>query len=244
MGTPVQRWLVAVIGGVLVIAGCWFLTSRFDSQPVRSPAMWPTLDPEESVLVDSAAAQAAGVRRGDVVLVRAIEAWPRDGAIRNWPGPVAELSFVLRVAGVGGDTVRCCDAEGRLAVNGQPLDEAYASDGNAVHGEFSVTVPEGRLFLLGDARNLARDSRVQLDHAAGTVPAASVLGRVVAVHAPPWRVRLIAGWPGPALLLPVAAVLAGSVLVGCAGWVLLRRAAARLAAGLRRIRKVPAPAPW
>ncbi|MCW0121709.1 signal peptidase I, partial [Bacillus subtilis] len=80
-------------------------------QPYTVPtdSMSPTVKPGDRVLAERI--DGADVRRGDVV-VFTDEVW---GA----------TPMVKRVVGVGGDKVACCDREGRLTVNGTPVDEPY-----------------------------------------------------------------------------------------------------------------------
>ncbi|MDT0341141.1 signal peptidase I [Streptomyces litchfieldiae] len=97
-----------------------------------------------------------------------------------------DQDLIKRVIGVGGDTVACCDAEGRVTVNGAPLDEPYLYPGNPPSQiEFEVTVPEGRIFVMGDHRSNSADSRYHLeDPGQGTVPVDSVVGRAVVIAWP------------------------------------------------------------
>jgi signal peptidase I len=53
--------------------------------------------------------------------------------------------LVKRVIGVAGDRVACCDAEGRIVVNGVPLDEDYII-GRTDQVRFDVTVPPASMF--------------------------------------------------------------------------------------------------
>jgi hypothetical protein len=103
-----------------------------------------------------------------------------------------EDDVVKRVIAVGGQTVRCCDEEGRVQVDGKSLDEPYIHwDGGAPNGnqEFdSFTVPEGTLWVMGDNRNNSADSRVQggggID---GVVPVENVIGKARFIVLPPSR---------------------------------------------------------
>lgn len=102
-----------------------------------------------------------------------------------------EQDLIKRVIGVGGDTVACCDAKGRVTVNGTPLDEPYVNPGNAPSEiRFEVKVPPGRLFVMGDHRANSADSRFHLDEAFnGTIGEDGVVGQAVVIAWPfdHWR---------------------------------------------------------
>ena len=89
--------------------------------------------------------------------------------------------------------MQCCDAQGRIIVNGAPLDEPYII-GPTDQVPFDITVPEGSIFVMGDNRGNSRDSRFHLEVASGTVPAENVVGRVVAVV---WPFNRLATEPIP-----------------------------------------------
>ncbi|HEV2890761.1 MAG TPA: signal peptidase I [Frankiaceae bacterium] len=106
-------------------------------------------------------------------------------------GAPGEKDFIKRVIGVPGDVVACCDTtlkddEGnvvnRITINGQVIDEPYVylSDETTPQAVFEpVTVPEGRLFVMGDHRDGSSDSRYN-----GTIPESAVVGRAFAVFYP------------------------------------------------------------
>jgi signal peptidase I len=104
----------------------------------------------------------------------------------HWVGSIVGLSapdekdFIKRVIGVGGDVVQCCDRQGRLTVNGRALDEPYVFEDNPTdqRGFGPITVPQGRLFVMGDHRGLSQDSRAYADtKEKGTIPVDQVIGR-------------------------------------------------------------------
>jgi signal peptidase I len=156
-----------------------------------------------------------------------------------------QTDYIKRVIGVPGDKVVCCNAQGLITVNGVPLHEqSYLFPGNTpgeapagYSGHFSITVPPGRLWVLGDNRAISADSRLhQDDPGHGTIPESAVIGRAFMIVWPRsrWRVlpipstfsqpgvtspaRAAAGsWPGAvqaeptAPFLPLGAGLAGAV---------------------------------
>jgi len=119
-----------------------------------STSMENTVRPGSTILVE----KGQGVRRGDVIVLS------RPG------GP-----FIRRVIGLPGDRVACCTA-GHVTVNGKPLEESYVYPGDQPSAvTFSVTLPPGQLWVLGDHRSIAIDSRMW-----GPVPVSDVIGRAVA----------------------------------------------------------------
>ncbi|GGX73059.1 signal peptidase I [Streptomyces fructofermentans] len=97
-----------------------------------------------------------------------------------------EKDLIKRVVAVGGDTVKCCDPQGRVTVNGMPLDEAYIHPGNKPSSfGFEVKVPEGRLWVMGDHRANSADSRFhRTESYNGTVSEDEVVGRAMVIAWP------------------------------------------------------------
>ncbi len=129
--------MVALTGGVARAV----TTARDFSVPGQS--MENTVVPGDIVMVD----RTAPVNRGDVIVAQE----PSDGSL-----------LVRRVIGLPGDRVACCDAQGRMSVNGKVLDETYLYPGDAAaRATFGVTVPAGKLWLMGDHRSLSLDSQTE-----------------------------------------------------------------------------------
>lgn len=97
--------------------------------------------------------------RGDIVVFEDTNGW----LDKNSKGENQYL--VKRIIGLPGDTISCCSEDGRILVNGEPYSEPYIVQGS--NEPFKTqTVPEGKMFVLGDNRMFSADSRYHID--AGT----------------------------------------------------------------------------
>lgn len=105
----------------------------------------------------------------------------RTSVVAYWPDERKEVLIPSRIAGVAGDTLEL--RNGVLWINSAPVLERYVAPQRAEQ-EFSlshapVTVPEGHVWLLGDFRDMSKDSR----HV-GPFPYSALAGRITHVHAP------------------------------------------------------------
>ncbi|MGW0577706.1 signal peptidase I [Streptomyces sp. NPDC002920] len=165
--------LVVALGLVLFLGGFGWAALVYRPYTVPTSSMSPTIEAGSRVLAQKV--DGDQVRRGDVVVF----------TDKTW---VSNARVVKRVVAVGGDTVSCC-TKGKLTVNGKQIDEPYLPEGSKAEiTDFgTVTVPEGRLFLLGDERQGSLDSTAHLtDAASGTVARSAVEARVDAVIFP-WK---------------------------------------------------------
>ncbi|GAA3217167.1 hypothetical protein GCM10020256_19980 [Streptomyces thermocoprophilus] len=130
--------LAVALGLVLFLGGFVWGAVVYRPYTVPTGSMTPTIGAGDRVLAQRV--DGDQVRRGDVVVF----------TDRTW---VSNAPVVKRVVAVGGDTVACC-TDGKLTVNGKQIDEPYLPAGSQaeITGFPTVTVPEGRLFLLGDER--------------------------------------------------------------------------------------------
>ncbi|HET9382814.1 MAG TPA: signal peptidase I [Streptomyces sp.] len=220
--------LAVALGMVLFLGGFGWGAVVYRPYTVPTTSMTPSIDAGDRVLAQRV--DGSEVRRGDVVVFK-------DATWANVP-------MLKRVVAVGGDTVACCE-DGRLKVNGKEIDEPYLAEGEAagVANFPTVTVPEGRLFLLGDERGNSVDSTAHLaDAAKGTVSRDTVEGRVDAVVWPmngmlqrPTGFEALGPLSSPGPLRTTGALIAGGavlVLGGAAyGPLAKRRGASRARAG-------------
>jgi len=89
--------------------------------------------------------------------------------------------------------VKCCNAQGLVTVNGVALHEqSYLYPGAAPSQiKFNIVVPKGRLWVMGDNRQVSDDSRLRMsDPGGGTIPENMVIGRAFVIVWPPshWRI--------------------------------------------------------
>ncbi|MEU8330946.1 signal peptidase I [Micromonospora sp. NPDC048839] len=139
---------VAILVAVLVRA---FVLQTFF---IPSPSMENTLKIDDRVLVNKLVYDFRSPHRGEVIVFKA----PIE-----WSGNPEGEDFIKRVIGVPGDHVVCCDPQERLMINGKSLDEPYIFSMDGVRDkpadqEFDITVPKGRLWVMGDHRSASGDS--------------------------------------------------------------------------------------
>ena len=169
---------------------------------VPSESMEPLFVTDDRILVQKVSYWGNDVKRGDVVVFEDPGGWLGPPPVLNvvqkglstiglYP---AGGHLVKRVIAIGGDRVTCCDAKGRVTVNGIPLEESdYVMDGQQPSAkEFDIRVPEDRLWVMGDNRANSEDSRYHQDlRGKGTIPVENVVGKVFAVVWPLGRFTLV-----------------------------------------------------
>lgn len=125
---------------------------------------------------------------GDWLVVSAINTKITQGdiVISTQPNAFNE-PIVKRVIAKGGQTVDIDFTDGIVYVDGQALDEKYiAAPTHTREGiTFPITVPEGKLFLMGDNRNDSTDSRSPL---VGCVDERYILGVVKCRATPNFKI--------------------------------------------------------
>jgi signal peptidase I len=173
---------------------------------IPSPSMEPQFIKNDRILVQKVSYWGGGSpRRGDIIVFEDPGGWLDANEGDQARSPVTEVMekiglyptgghLVKRVIGVGGDRVVCCDAQGRITVNGKALDEkSYLPKGTAPSQiKFDRTVPQGHLWMMGDNRGFSYDSRGHMGSpGGGYVDEDLVVGKVFALIWPWKRAEII-----------------------------------------------------
>jgi signal peptidase I len=193
---PLWQETILLLGIALVLAiviKAFFVQAFY----IPSESMEPGLVKNDRILVQKVSYWGGNApSRGDVVVFKDPGGWLGESESAGPPNLLANGMekiglypagghLVKRVIGVEGDTIECCDKQGRLLVNGVPLDDVSFTKNDAecqgpMPGDCDWEVgpvPEGRLFVMGDHRDNSRDSSAHLSDGP-FVPVDLVVGKV------------------------------------------------------------------
>lgn len=192
--------IIAVMAMALsFVVKTWLLQAFY----IPSGSMQDTLVKDDRVIVSKLTPRPVDLQRGDVVVFQDPGNWlspPPPVVAQNGIRGAAhqalqfigllpddsEGHLIKRVIGLPGDHVVCCGKDGKLSINGVEVTENYIKAGDTPSGgrpPFDITVPPGRVWVMGDHRSDSSDSRFHDDGtgATGSVPIADVTGRAVTV---------------------------------------------------------------
>jgi signal peptidase I len=184
----VLHWLKKEALPLLVMLG--LLAAARDSlanhYQVPSGSMQPTLEPGDRVVVDM---RAYGLRLPFTSVELLHTGAPQRGEVAVFNSPQDGTRLIKRIAAVGGDRVDLFN--GHLSINGQPLSQAGLGEvedfgrilarldlgqggGPDITG---LTVPVGKVLMLGDHRGNSADGRYF-----GLVEANALYGKATRVY--------------------------------------------------------------
>lgn len=145
---------------------------------VNGESMENTLMPDDRLVTTS---WYNSINQGDIVIIYAGDSVTLndDGSLNIGKG--LRKTLVKRVIAVGGQTVDINFERGAVYVDGKMLDESYITslthmDEGAFTYDYPVEVPEGYVFVMGDNRQVSKDSR---SDEIGFVSLESITGKVI-----------------------------------------------------------------
>ena len=191
---PVLITLAPLIIAVILVFG--LRAYHLDTYTIPSTSMEPTLKVGDRVEIDPTFYAQSNPQRGDVVVfdgAGSLYPYESETALKRFRDNVLGVvgmapkdnAVVKRVIATEGDTLECCDADDRLILNGDTLEEPYlaAPARPASSNSFRVEVPEGRVFLLGDNRYDSIDSRALLGApGGGMIQISKIYGPVISTR--------------------------------------------------------------
>ncbi|MFB9654241.1 signal peptidase I [Pseudarthrobacter oxydans] len=221
-GSPVFAWLkeVATVVVIAVVLSFLIKTFLFRAFFIPSESMVNTLEVDDRIFVNLLVPEPFALNRGDVVVFRDTKGWLQP-APEQPQGPFtwvqdgltfvgllpdnSEQHLVKRVIGLPGDHVVCCDAGGRLTINGTAINESYINPAEIPQiRNFDVTVPEGKVWVMGDNRNHSADSRAHMDSDGGFIDMADLEGKAAVIAWPLSRFTALGNYPDVFRNVPAA----------------------------------------
>lgn len=138
----IYEWVDSLMFAVLFILIIFTFVVRLVG--VNGKSMNPTLKNGDWLAVQSVNMT---IDRGDIVVITQPNLWGKP--------------LIKRVIAKGGDVVDIDFFDHKVKVNGVVLDEPYIAEPTALMGNmiYPLTVPEGKVFVMGDNRNESSDSR-------------------------------------------------------------------------------------
>jgi signal peptidase I len=158
----IKEWVITILTAIVLV----IIIRAFvlDSRVVPTPSMVPTIQPWDRLFVEKITHRFKGLERGEVIVF----APPEQSRLKD--------DLIKRLIGLPGDTVEI--KAGKVYVNSEPLMEPYLAE--PIQYEYPlITVPEGKMFVLGDNRNRSYDS-----HEWGFADLESVKGKALFTYWP------------------------------------------------------------
>ena len=156
------EWIRDIVIAVIIAA---IILAFFKPIIVQQESMQPNFYSGDYLITSRQAYRLFGQpERGDVIVFKS-HLYDEKGKQKN---------LIKRIIGLPGDTVEI--KNGDVYINGELLQEEYVAE-QGLSGEMeAVTVPEGRLFVMGDNRRVSQDST---SPEVGTIEMDSIVGKVV-----------------------------------------------------------------
>ncbi|WP_426003017.1 signal peptidase I [Paenarthrobacter sp. NyZ202] len=216
-GKPRQNlalvWLkeIATVVAIALVLSFLLKTFLFRAFYIPSESMENTLDVYDRIFINLLVPGPFELQRGDVVVFKDSQGWlepveKKPAGPMDWVGDTLEFvglmaddneqHLVKRIIGLPGDRVSCCDAGGRVSINGVPLNETYINPAEVPQpSPFDIVVPEGKVWVMGDNRNHSADSRAHQEVNGGFINIEDVEGKATVIAWPINRWTVLDNYP-------------------------------------------------
>ena len=183
----IKEWAESII--IAVILALFIRTFVVQAFKIPSGSMIPTFQVGDRIFVNKFI---YGARVPFFNMNLPAVRQPKRGDIIVFISPdTPQKDFVKRLIAVGGEKVQIKDR--RIFINGKAVDEPssirsvdYYNDGDYGREDRVIDVPKGSYFVLGDNSKSSRDSRFW-----GFVPKKNLLGKVIFIYWPLYRMKVI-----------------------------------------------------
>ena len=159
--SSIIEW-IKVFGLAIILA--FVITLFIKPTLVRGDSMLPTLHENDYLIINKIGYKVGEPKNGDVIVFKS-DLEQNDGTNKD---------LVKRIIGIEGDRIIIKD--GKVYVNDKLLNETYLSQGMDTKGDIDLVIPQGKLFVLGDNREVSLDSRYEQ---VGLVDISDVEGKVL-----------------------------------------------------------------
>lgn len=178
MQDSTKDFIWSIIQQITVALALFLIIYLFLFQPhqVDGSSMEPNFISGEYLLTDKISYKLITPKRGDVVVFHA--------------PPTRREDYIKRIVALPGETIAIHD--GKVFINNQLLPEEYLPSSTDTFGGFifsqniNLTLGRDEYFVLGDNRNLSKDSREF-----GAIKKRDLVGRAWIVYWPPTRTRIV-----------------------------------------------------
>lgn len=188
---------ILIILAIAIVVSFVIRTFFFRAFLIPSGSMEETLQINDRIFVNLVVDSEDQLDRGDVVVFEDHHGWlpPVESSpnalyktleiIGLYPSS-SEQHLVKRIIGMSGDHITVNEETQNLVVNGTEIQEPYLYPGvNGSDTMFDVTVPEGKMWMMGDHRDASGDSRSHTNGPnQGFVDAEQVVGRAEVIAWP------------------------------------------------------------
>lgn len=143
MKKEIFEWIKTIVISILVAL---LITAFIKPTMVQGFSMEPTLSENDLLIINRYLYNRGEPQRGDIVVFES----------NQLDGDGNQKLYIKRIVGLPGEEIEISD--GKVYINSHKLSEAYTAE-NYTHGDIHETIPDNKLFVIGDNRGNSMDSR-------------------------------------------------------------------------------------